>query len=154
TTGRTTPMRSVGLEYANGEISVELPDDSLVIEGLPPERIRPALSDPESALQQALAEPLGMPRLDELVDSRSRVTLTVNDWMGGSYYAAPAVLDLLKRRGVSERNVRIVIAGGTHAKVTRKQLYASNMGRWSRNNQPPFPEQFRILPPEIIESWS
>jgi hypothetical protein len=89
-----------------------------------------------------------------LIDKDSRVAITVNDWMGGSYYAAPVVLNVLKRRRVEEHNIRIMIAGGTHAKVTRKQLYASNIGRWKTKNQPPFAEPYRILPPEIIEAWS
>src|SRR5438552_13902585 len=123
-------MRQVALEYGQGMVCCEVPDDALVIEGVPPGRVRPALSDPVAALEDALDSPMGMPPLEELADRSSRVAITVNDWMGGSYYAAPAVLERLKRSGVLEQNIRIIIAGGTHAKVTRRQLYASNMGRW------------------------
>jgi lactate racemase len=147
-------MRLVTLEYDQSTVELESPDDATVIEGVAADKIYPALSDPAGALEEALDQPMGSEPLEQLVDKDSRVTITVNDWMGGSYYAAPAVLQRLKRRGIKEENIRIMIAGGTHAKVTRKQLYASNMGRWKTNNKPPFAEAFRILPPEIIENWS
>lgn len=147
-------MRSVNLEYGVGTSTFEVPNEATVIEGPSNDQVRPPLGDPVAALRAALAEPLGMEPLDTLVNSDSRVTLTVNDWMGGSFYAAPIVLDILRRQGVKEGNLRIMIAGGTHAKVTRRQLYVSNMGRWKNGNNASFHNAFRILPPEIIDVWS
>ena len=147
-------MQKVALEYGQNTVQLEIPDDATVIEKVPSDKIRTPLSHPEVALEEALNNPMGSEPLEQLVDKSSRIALMVNDWMGGSYYAAPAVLDRLRQRGVKEQNIRIMIAGGTHAKVTRKQLFVSNMGRWRTNNKPPFAEAFRILPPEIIEKWS
>lgn len=147
-------MRQVSLEYGNDAWTFQVPDDSIVVEDIPAQQVRPPLQDPVSALRESLAQPLGIEPLEKLIDAGSRVAITVNDWMGGSYYAAPLALDILRSRGVKDQNIRIMIAGGTHAKVTRRQLYASNMGRWKTGNKPPFAEAFRILPPGIIEKWS
>jgi hypothetical protein len=147
-------MQRLALEYGSDAWTFDAPDGSAVIEGVPATQLRPPLIDPSAALREALSEPLGMPSLEQLVDRHSKVALSVNDWMGGSYYATPAVLEVLHSRGVKPENIRIIVAGGTHAKVTRRQLYASNMGRWRTGNNPPFAEAFRILPAEIIENWS
>jgi hypothetical protein len=145
--------RTVNLEYGKAEWAFDVPEDAQVIDDIPPAQVRTPLADPVAALHQALNEPLGFETLDKLIDRNTKVAITVNDWMGGSFYAAPVVLDLLHKKGIKDQDIRIMIAGGTHAKVTRNQLYASNMGRWITGNKPPYPEAFRILPPEIIEKW-
>ncbi len=147
-------MGKIGLEYGSDHWGLDVPENAIVISDIPAEQVRPALPDPVSALRDALAEPMGIDPLEKLIDRNTKVSITVNDWMGGSFYALPVVLDLLHKKGLKDRDIRIMIAGGTHAKVTRRQLYASNMGRWKTGNKPPFAEAFRILPPEIIETWS
>lgn len=146
--------RQVNLEYASEMWPFEVPEDAIVVDDVPAEQVRPPLPDPVAALREALAQPMGIAPLERLIDHNTKVSITVNDWMGGSFYALPVVLDLLHKKGLKDQDLRIMIAGGTHAKVTRRQLYASNMGRWITGNKPPFPEAFRILPPEIIETWS
>jgi lactate racemase len=147
-------MRQVSLEYGGDILSLDVPDDSVVVGGVPTNQVRPPLKDPVAALREALDQPLGMEPLEQWIDKHSRIAITINDWMGGSYYAAPLVLDILRARNVEPQNIRIMIAGGTHAKVTRRQLCVSNMGRWKTGNKPPFAEAFRILPTDILETWS
>lgn len=148
-------MRRVsGLEYGTAGWHIDVPDDAFVFERPPAEQVHPPLEDPGKKLQEALQQPIGMPPLDELVDRGSRVAITLNDWMGGSLYAAPAVLDILRRAGVKDGNIRMMIAGGTHAKITRHELLASRLARWITGNKPPFPDACRILPPELVDQWS
>lgn len=116
-------MRQVnGLEYGTEEWRLDVPDDAVVFERPPAEQIHTPLENPAPKLQEALQDPIGAPRLDALVDSGSRVAVVMNDWMGGSLYAAPAVLEILRRAGVEEKNIRMMVAGGTHAKVTRRGI--------------------------------
>jgi len=143
-----------GLEYGAESWQFEAPDDSIVFEHPAPERVHSPLSNPAEKLQEALQQPIGMPPLDQLVDASSRVSITMNDWMGGSLYAAPAVLDILRRAGVKDENIRMMVAGGTHAKVTRGELLASRLARWITGNKPPFPDACRILPAELVAQWS
>ena len=147
-------MPKVDFEYEEGLENLDFPEGTCVIERVPESQVHPPLSDPASALDTALENPIGTAPLQDLVSKDSRIAITLNDWMGGNYYALPAILRLLKLRQVPVKNIRIMIAGGTHAKVTRNQLYVSNMGRWAASNHPPFKEGFRIVPPEIIEAWS
>ena len=143
-----------GLEYGTESWHFEVPDDATVFEHPVAEQVHPPLSNPAEKLQEALQQPWGMPPLDQLVDRGSRVSITMNDWMGGSLYAAPAVLDILRRAGVKNENIRMMVAGGTHAKVTRGELHASRLARWITGNKPPFPDACRILPAELIAQWS
>ena len=102
-------MRRVnGLEYGAESWHLEAPDDAIVFEHPAPEQVHPPLSNPAEKLQEALQQPLGMPPLDQLVDRGSRVSITMNDWMGGSLYAAPAVLGILCRAGVKEENIPMI----------------------------------------------
>lgn len=147
-------MPQVSLEYRSDQWPFEVAEDAIVVDDVPAGQVRPPLPDPVAALREALAEPMGTEPLEQLIDRNTKVSITLNDWMGGSFYALPIVLELLRKKGLKDQDIRIMIAGGTHAKVTRRQLYASNMGRWITGNKPPFPEAFRILPPDIIEKWS
>ena len=148
-------MRKVsGLEYGTESWHIEVPDDAIVFERPAPEQIHLPLTNPAEKLQEALQQPIGMPRLEDLVDSSSRVAITMNDWLGGSIYAAPAVLQILRQSGVKNENIRMMIAGGTHAKVTRSELLASRLARWITGNKPPFPDACRILPEELVAEWS
>lgn len=143
-----------GLEYGKESWHLDVPDDAVVFEHPAPQQVHLSLSNPSEKLQETLQHPLGMPRLDQLVDHTSRVSITMNDWMGGSLYAAPAVLSILRQAGVKDGNIRMMVAGGTHAKVTRGELVASRLARWITGNKPPFPDACRILPPELINEWS
>ena len=147
-------MGQVNLMYGEGTWNFTVPDGAVVVDDIPAGQIRAPLQDPVASLREALAEPLGMEPLERLVDKDSKVAISVNDWMGGSFYAAPVVLEILRSRGVQDRNIRIMIAGGTHAKVTRRQLFVSNMGRWLAPKGGPYLEAFKILPPDIIDAWS
>jgi hypothetical protein len=84
------------------------------------------------------------------VTSSSKVTIAINDWMGISVHAVPVVLEELRGAGVDERNVQIIVAGGLHPKVTRRDLYLTKVGR---DINPPYPSPFHILPPEVIERF-
>jgi hypothetical protein len=80
--------------------------------------------------------------------------MAINDWMGISVHAVPVVLDELLQAGVQEKNIKIVVAGGIHRKVTRNELYISRMGTANgRVAGPPYPSPFHILPPEIVDRF-
>ncbi len=146
--------RVKGFELGTEALEVDLPDDTIVFERPPQDQLCPAQADPTTGLAEALEHPMGMPRIQDLVDKHSKVAITLNDWMGGSYYAAPAVLEILARAGVQDSNIRMMIAGGTHAKITTRELAGSRLARWITGNKPPFPPSCRILPPELIAKWA
>ena len=144
-------MKVSGIDYGLGSPwEIEVPDSAMVIEGPNPDRIPRALENPAQAVRDAIRKPMGMKPLAELVTASSKVTIAMNDWMGVGVHAVPVVLDELREAGVEERNIRIVIAGGLHPKVTRSELILSKVGR---TLNPPYPSPFHILSPEIVDRF-
>jgi len=144
-------MKVSGIDYGLGSPwEIEVPDSAMVVEGPNPDRIPRALANPARAVRDAIRKPMGMKPLAELVTASSKVTIAMNDWMGVGVHAVPVVLDELREAGVEERNVRIVIAGGLHPKVTRSELILSKIGR---DINPPYPSPFHLLPPEVVDRF-
>lgn len=144
-------MKVDGIDYGlETPWEIDVPDDSIVIENTDENRIPPALPDVAQAVRDAIRKPMGTRPLAEQVSSSSKVALILNDWMGVSVHAVPVVLEELRAAGVDERNIRMVIAGGLHPKVTRGQLYLSKVGQ---DINPPYPSPYHILPPDVIDRF-
>jgi len=108
----------VELPYADGTLTATLPEDArrLSTEG---ERTLPPLDDLDAAVRAALASPLGLPRIRELVRPDARVTIAFDDHTTGSFgpirpIAIRAVLAELAEAGVSASQVRLVCANALH----------------------------------------
>lgn len=144
-------MKVGGIDYGKETPwEIDVPDSAVVVEGTDESRIPPGLDDPAGAVRAAIREPLGMPPLAEQVGHGSKVTIAMNDWMGISVHAVPVVLEELREAGVRESDVRLVVAGGLHPKVTRGELYLSKVGR---DVNPPYPSPFHLLPPDVIDRF-
>src|SRR6266536_559966 len=145
-------MKVSGIDYGLlPSWEIEVPDSAIVVENTTPERIPPALEDPAKAVLEAIRNPLGgVKPLADHVTSSSKVTIAINDWMGISVHAVPVVLEEPRAAGVDERNIQIVVAGGLHPKMSRRDLYLTKVGR---DINPPYPSPFHILPPEVIDRF-
>jgi nickel-dependent lactate racemase len=122
-------------------MDVEVPDDSVVVTaGDLYQDLQPS-ADPVALTKKALEQPLGMPRLREIVGPGSRVVISFPDRVKGGFHETahrrvtlPLVLDELKRAGVSERDITLVCAIGLHRKNLRDEfnayLGASLVGRF------------------------
>jgi lactate racemase len=119
----------LAIEYGDGHVDVELPDDTRVIS---PDRTdhepRP-LEDPVAATRQALAEPLGTGPVRDLVGRGDTVTIAFPDRVkGGAHETAhrkvvlPLLLDELVAAGVRPEDTRLVCAIGLHRKNHRHEL--------------------------------
>ncbi len=117
------------LPFGDGTIEAELPERTRMVKGSQPNaRIAP-LADEAAAIRAALARPLGMPKIGELVRPSSRVLIAFDDPTVPSYgpirrLAIEAVLDELAKRGVAEEQVTLVCANALHRKWTRDELAA------------------------------
>jgi hypothetical protein len=108
----------VDLPYGDGTIAVTLPSGARRV-SVEPAGTLPPLDDLDAAVRQALAAPLGLPRLAELVKPGARVTIAFDDHTTGSFgpirpVAIRAVLDELAAAGVSRSRVRLVCANALH----------------------------------------
>ena len=128
-------MIELTLAHGEGTVRAAVPDRTRVIRGgggggtasrLPP------VADQEVAVRDALAQPMGLPRIRELVPAGGRVLIAFDDPTVPSYgpvrrLAIEAVLAELAEAGVPEEHVSLVCANALHRKWTEQEL-ASILG--------------------------
>ncbi|MCH8994552.1 MAG: nickel-dependent lactate racemase [Chloroflexi bacterium] len=122
----------VHLAYGEHGLDVELPDDAVVLEPL---RV-PALPEPERAVAEAIAQPLGAPPLRDSVRPNDNVAIVVSDItrpVPNRVLLLP-ILDAVHGAGVPRELVVIVIATGMHRASTPDEVQ-------------------RVLGPEIVASY-
>ncbi len=109
----------VRLDYGVGGLEIDLPGErTTVIEPAYP----PGVSDPGSTLRRALEEPVGSPKLAELVEAGSRVAISVCD--GTRAQPRELMLRALFEAmpSVPPADVVILVATGTHRANTKAEL--------------------------------
>src|SRR4051812_32277802 len=104
----------VKLDYGRTGLDVELPDDRLV----GPLQIRPAapLSDPDTAIRQALERPIGTSPLAELARGRKSACILICDITRPvpNQKLLPPLLRTLEKQGVPRDEILILVATGLH----------------------------------------
>ncbi|HEU4511204.1 MAG TPA: nickel-dependent lactate racemase [Pyrinomonadaceae bacterium] len=80
------------------------------------------LTDDE--LRAALNEPVGAPRLDEIVGKNDRVLIVVPDAtrVAGVERIAPLIVERLNERGLADSQIEILIGGGIHRAPTTVEI--------------------------------
>lgn len=110
----------VKLAYGKSGLHLSIPDNwhTHVIEPNYP----PALSDPERQLRNALEQPVGAPRLRDLVKPTDRIGIIVNDITRAT--PNPLILHVIIEHlsHIPLENIRIFVALGTHRRMTPAEL--------------------------------
>ena len=114
------------LPYGPATLTATLPDRAAVLSNEEPPGLAP-IDDLDGAVRAALAEPVGLPRLGELVRPRAAVLIAFDDGTVPSYgpirgVAIRAVLDELGAAGVPRANVRLICANALHRMFTPDEL--------------------------------
>jgi hypothetical protein len=113
-----------------GKIPAHLPVDRTRIIPGPPPSVAP-LSDATAAFRQALAHPVGLPPLRQLVGHGARVTIGIQDGRATPYHpqdqdlrilGVPILLELLQQYGVKPEDILIKVANALHRMWTRKEM--------------------------------
>ncbi len=125
-------MAVIDLKYGKGHFEVDVPDHNLAGVILPNELS--GVPDEQAEIRRALENPIGSARLRDKVDKGMKVAVIISDATRPcpSYKFLPALIEELKAGGVSEDNITIVIALGSHRKSTpeeRKHLLGPVYGR-------------------------
>ena len=121
-------MIELTLPYGEGAVPVALPDRARVIRGGGGGATRlEKVPDQRAAVQAALEQPMGLPRIRDLAPSGGRVLIAFDDPTVPSYgpvrrLAIEAVLSELAEAGVPEENVTLVCANALHRKWTSQEL--------------------------------
>jgi len=110
----------VHLAYGERGLDVELPEGTDVV--LPAEST--ALADPESALREALASPIGSKPLSELVGPDDHVTIVFSDLTrpAPNRMIAPALLRVVEGAGVPREQITLLIGTGLHRGMSAEEL--------------------------------
>jgi len=90
--------------------------------------LEPKAAEPPRALgelvEDALNNPIGSPRLEELVSPSTRILILVDDItrQTPAWGVLPSVMGRLHERGVAKGSIRILIASGTHTPMTAAEI--------------------------------
>jgi nickel-dependent lactate racemase len=104
----------ITLDYGRTGLEVELPDERIV----GPLAIQPAppLANPDSAIAEALAHPIGGPPLKELARGRKDACILVCDITRPvpNRQILPPLLRILEEAGIVRKDILLLIATGLH----------------------------------------
>lgn len=111
----------VKLRYKNMN-AIDIPDENLI--GIySAGTIKPELSE-EEIIRRALANPIGTPPLSHMVEGNQKVLIISDDntRMTPTYKILPHIFKELKKVDLPDSNVKILMALGTHRKMTQGEL--------------------------------
>lgn len=120
------PLREavkVTIPYGRSTRSFTVPAANLR-EILQPNPVKASPGAARELIREAMANPVGSPRLEEMVRPSDTVAVMVDD-LTRPTPASPIVHEILGRlqaAGVPERNVSIVVALGTHRAMTEEEI--------------------------------
>jgi lactate racemase len=119
-----TAMANLDLPYGDGTLTLTMPEEWLGAVVQPPPV--PVAADAAVAARQALQVPIGTLRLGALVRPGQRVAVIVDDYTRHTPLAQllPPVLEELLVAGSRPDDIRLVIAGGSHRRMTAAEVEA------------------------------
>ena len=115
-------MKQISIPYGEGYQTATVPGDiSVCIVDPSPQAVDKPITE---MIRESLKNPIGSPRLQDMVKSGDRVTILVNDQTrpGPSKEIIEELVPLLNGAGVSDEQIIFVIATGSHRAPTEKEL--------------------------------
>lgn len=119
-------MKTVAVDFGERRLEIEVPASAVIAEFEDPE----FHADPEQAVRDALARPLGLPPLAEMARPGMRVAIGFDDITRPANVARtllPLIVEVLEQAGVDPRDILFVNACSNHRKNTRTEL-ANHLG--------------------------
>ncbi len=110
------------LKYGKGTLSLDIPSDFKWRELRLPLRV--PVQDSLLAVRQALMDPIGLPRLGEIVKPKESICILVNDStrVARSEVFLPPLIAELTEAGIRKRDIFVVFAEGTHRPMTKAEM--------------------------------
>lgn len=116
-------MKQVKLEYGDGQVEVNVPDDADIFETGVTVKDPPALSDVRAATLEAIRHPLGLPTIPELVHAGSKIVIVFPDRVKGGYQedshrktSIPLIVEECEKAGAREEDFLFICSNGLHRK--------------------------------------
>ncbi|MCW3490067.1 nickel-dependent lactate racemase [Dethiobacter alkaliphilus] len=115
-------VKKIKLAYGKTEFSLALEPERLLAVLLPGEL--PSPQDEAALVRKAMANPVGTPRLQEIVRDGETACIIVGDmtrlWVR-HHVLLPLILDELNRGGIADENITLVSATGAHREQTKEE---------------------------------
>jgi nickel-dependent lactate racemase len=113
----------IELPYGKGRnVKLTIPDKNFLFKA---EKIVDSIvPNQEVAIRDSIRDPIGTPPLAELTTREKKIVIVVDDVTRSTpqKIILPVLIDELKRGGSREENIEIVIALGTHRKMSLKEI--------------------------------
>lgn len=123
-------MKKVMLDYGDAKMEAELPDSAMVVRYNETYRDPPTVPSVADAAREALARPLGMPRLRELAGPNKKIVIGFPDRVKGGVQpeshrrvSIPIIVEELLAGGAKIENITLLCAVGLHRKNTVEEWY-------------------------------
>ena len=120
-------MENVLLDYGDGKMSVELPDNATVVR-YGQTYVDPPEADAHAAVQRALEKPLGFPPLRQMGGPTKKVVIGFPDRVKGGVHpnchrkvAIPLIVQELLKGGTRIENITLLCCMGLHRKNTLEE---------------------------------
>jgi len=137
-------MKTMKMKLGNGYVDVSIPEENFL--GIVAKDIPASTMTEEDVVLDALAHPIGTPRLREIVKPGNTVCIVISDvtraWQRMSVYL-PFVVKELNEAGVQDKDIRILSALGYHRKHTPEE-HEKLLG-------PALLERFRIIDHDSLD---
>lgn len=114
---------SIQLPWGKGTVSLSLPETWQIAGVLEPSNAA-LVADPQVEIYRALAKPMGMPRLESLLQQGLKVAIVMDDSSRPTPVAKilPAVLSTLENCGITREQITLVPAIGLHFPMTADEV--------------------------------
>jgi len=122
--GDDKEFHSEMIPYGKKEIEVRIPGKNYLATLMP--QYRPGVKDEAGEIRRALENPIGTPRLGEIVRGKKSVVIVVNDITRptATYRLLPPLLEELRGAGIGDDQILFLVATGTHRDNTPEELDA------------------------------
>lgn len=115
-------MKTIKMKLGNGYVDVSVPEENLL--GVILKEAPPSKMTEEEVILDALAHPIGRPRLKEIVKPGETVCIVVSDvtraWQR-MYVYLPYIVKELNDAGIKDKDIRFLFALGYHRKLTPEE---------------------------------
>lgn len=122
-------MKTVNIPFGSEQANIRLPDETEILSMPSPQ----PLADPAAAIQHALTHSIGSPGLETIIKEKLRAkpnstaVIVLSDqtrpvpYSGANGILVP-IVETLRRRGIPQERLLILIATGTHHTLTQAEL--------------------------------
>lgn len=112
----------IELQYGKNKVYLDL-EESMINEIINPSDMTPS-QNPELEIKNALKNPIEGPTIEELSPKGKSIAIAVDDLTRATptNVLLPTLIELLRAAGARKEDIKIVIALGTHRKMTEEEI--------------------------------